>query len=122
GMRERRSDYDVTNAVQVSDPAAVCGAVAQLYCALYPHASFHPIETAFRELERAFRGHNAAFHAVETAYHDLQHTLDVTLAMMRLIDGYERAPDTRGRKLGEERAAVGVITALFHDAGYLRKT
>lgn len=121
-MRERRSDYDVTNAVQVSNPAAVCGAVAQLYTALYPSTDFQPIEKAFRELERAFRGYATGFHGVETTYHDLQHTLDVTLAMMRLIDGYERAGETRGMKLGAERAAVGVITALFHDAGYLRRT
>lgn len=120
-MRERRSDYDVTNSVQVSDPAAVCAAVAEMYSALYPRTKFQPIETAFREFELAFRGHADGFHGVETTYHDLQHTLDVTLAMMRLINGYERADDTQGRKLGPERAAVGVITALFHDAGYLRK-
>ncbi|HEX7030347.1 MAG TPA: hypothetical protein VF254_07105 [Gammaproteobacteria bacterium] len=121
-MRERRSDYDVTNAVQVSDPAAVCGAVAELFSALYPRADFQPVEKAFREFELAFRGHADGFHGVETTYHDLQHTLDVTLALMRLIDGYERAADTEGRRLGPERAAVGVITALFHDAGYLRRT
>lgn len=121
-MRERRSDYDVTNAVQVSSPAAVCGAVAELFSALYPRADFRPVEKAFHEFERAFRGHADGFHGVETTYHDLQHTLDVTLAMMRLIDGYERADDTRGRKLGPERASVGVIAALFHDAGYLRRT
>jgi len=121
-MRERRSDYDVTNAIQVSDPAAVCGAVAELFSGLYPRADFQPVERAFREFELAFRGHADGFHGVETTYHDLQHTLDVTLAMMRLIDGYERAPDTRASRLGAERAAVGLVTALFHDAGYLRRT
>ncbi|HEX6927750.1 MAG TPA: hypothetical protein VF267_00770 [Gammaproteobacteria bacterium] len=121
-MQDRRSDYDVTNTVQVSDPAAVCMAVAELFTALYPTADFHPVLRAFREFELAFRGHADGFHGIETTYHDLQHTLDVTLAMMRLVDGHERAADTRGRRLGAERAAVGVITALFHDAGYLRKT
>lgn len=121
-MRERRSDYDVTNTIQVSDPAAVCGAVAGLFAGLYPDADFQPIERTFRKFELAFRGYSDDFHGVETTYHDLQHTLDVTLAMMRLIDGYERARDTHSRKLGAERASVGVITALFHDAGYLRRT
>jgi hypothetical protein len=121
-MRERRSDYDVTNAVQVSDPAAVRAAVAELFTSLYPRSDFRPLEAAFREFERAFRGQSGDFHGVETTYHDLQHTLDVTLATMRLIDGYERAADTRDSRLGPERAAVGVITALFHDAGYLRRT
>lgn len=121
-MRERRNDYDVTNTVQVSDPAAVCGAVGELFSALYPRTEFQPIETAFREVERAFRGRATGFHGIETTYHDLQHTLDVTLAMMRLIDGYERAADTSKQRLGAERATVGLITALFHDAGYLRRT
>lgn len=121
-MRERRSDYDVTNSVQVSDPAAVCAAVAELYSALYPRADFQPIEKAFGELERAFRGYSEEFHGIETTYHDLQHTLDVTLAMMRLIDGYERAEGNGQKRLGAERTAVGIVTALFHDAGYLRRT
>lgn len=121
-MRDRRSDHDVTNTVQVSSPSAVCAAVSAIYSSLYPGASAQPLVQAFRELESAFCGRAEGFHGVETTYHDLQHTLDVTLAMMRLIDGYERAEDTRARRLGAERAAVGVITALFHDAGYLRKT
>lgn len=121
-MRERRSDYDVTNAVQVSDPAAVRAAVAELFTSLYPRTDFRPLENAFRLFERAFRGQSHDFHGVETTYHDMQHTLDVTLAMMRLIDGYERADDARDQRLGPERAAVGLITALFHDAGYLRRT
>lgn len=121
-MRDRRSDFDVTNTVQVSSPDAVRRAVANIWVGLYPDASFRPIERAFAEFAQAFRGEADGFHGVETTYHDLQHTLDVTLAMSRLIDGYERADETHGSRLGAERAAVGLITALFHDAGYLRRT
>lgn len=119
-MRERRSDYDVTNTVQVSSPAAVQDAVRGIWASLYPAASFEPLQQAFQEFAQAFRGDSSDFHAIETTYHDLQHTLDVTLALARLIDGYERSDETRDERLGSERAAVGIITALFHDAGYLR--
>ena len=58
---------------------------------------------------------------VDTVYHDRQHTLDVTLAMARLLAGYERQVEAE-RALGSERAAAGVILALFHDVGYLRRS
>ena len=51
----------------------------------------------------------------------MQHTLDDTLAMARLLAGYERshAPDQR---LGADRGLLGIVVALFHDAGYIRQT
>jgi hypothetical protein len=44
----------------------------------------------------------------------------MTLAMARLIDGHERvcAPSER---LGPRRAALGVLVAMLHDTGYLRR-
>src|SRR5439155_756100 len=54
-------------------------------------------------------------------YHDRQHTLDITLALARLLVGYERQQNESGR-LGGARAVVGLITGLFHDVGYLRRT
>lgn len=117
----RRSDYDVTNLIRVSDPAAVGAAVVGLYGELYPRQSPKVIETAFSDFTRLYRGEDPRFHGCETAYHDTQHSLDVTLALIRHIDGYERA-SRPSERLGARRAAVGVITALYHDVGYLRST
>ena len=39
--------------------------------------------------------------------------------MARLVAGYERTAEP-GDRLGPERAVMGLVTALFHDAGYLR--
>jgi hypothetical protein len=49
----------------------------------------------------------------------MQHTLDMTLALARLIAGYERSVEASER-LGPERARMAIITALFHDSGYIR--
>jgi len=49
----------------------------------------------------------------------MQHTLDMTLALARLIAGYERSVEASER-LGAERARMVIITALFHDSGYIR--
>ena len=62
------------------------------------------------------------YFGVDTVYHDRQHTLDITLALARLIVGYERQQACAQTRLGGERAIVGVITGLFHDVGYLRRT
>lgn len=117
--QERRSDYDVTNCVKVSSPTAVRQAVAEIFAELYPDSAFDPVWLAFLDFERYFSGRDPSYHGVDTAYHDIQHTLDMTLALARLIVGYERSAEPDDR-LGPERATLGLITALYHDAGYLR--
>ena len=116
----RRSDFDVTNSVQVSSPRAVLAAVEALYRPTWPGLSLEPLRRAFAHFERLFAGKVDGFHGVDTVYHDRQHTLDITLALARLLVGYERQQDEPAR-LGGTRATIGLITGLFHDVGYLRR-
>ena len=116
----RRSDYDVTNTVRVSSAADVRDAILALYVSTWPGADFTPVARASRDCEQAFAGHMPGYFGVDTIYHDQQHTLDVTLAMARLLAGYERTHAGTPQALGAERAAVGLLLALFHDIGYLR--
>jgi hypothetical protein len=130
----RRSDFDVTNSVQVSSPEAVLRAIEALYRPTWPDAPMEPLRRSFEHFERLFAGEVPGFHGVDTVYHDRQHTLDITLALARLLVGYERQasagdgsrdPNARDggsqRLLGGERAVAGLITGLFHDVGYLRR-
>lgn len=116
----RRSDFDVTNTVQVSSPSAVRHAVTQLLQDTWPSIQLSTLASAFETFELMFSGRMPGYEGVDTLYHDTQHTLDITLAMTRLLAGFERqaAP---ADLLGAERALVGIITALFHDVGYLRE-
>ncbi len=116
----RRNDYDVTNSVQVSSSVAVSKAVRELFAAGWPGASFDKVAVAFEEFERLFSGRMPGYHGVDTVYHDRQHSLDMTLAMARLLTGYEGSTDASLR-FGAERAAMGLVTSLFHDAGYIRE-
>ncbi|MDR2215004.1 MAG: hypothetical protein LBE59_04090 [Nevskiaceae bacterium] len=116
----RRSDYDVTNTIRVSSAREVRDAVQALFANTWPDAPFNPIAQAFDTFEAAFTGRLPGYFGVDTVYHDQQHTLDVTLAMARLMAGYERVHAGTDRALGAERATVGVCLALFHDIGYLR--
>jgi len=116
----RRSDYDVTNTVQVSSPRAVCAAIESLFTGVWPELPVTPLRLAFDHFERLFKGEIPGFFGVDTVYHDQQHSLDITLALARLIVGFERqAPAPQ--KLGPDRAVAGLLTGLFHDVGYLRR-
>jgi len=116
----RRNDFDVTNTVQVSSAAAVKAAVQELFIQTWPDADLEPVTRSFEHFERLFAGEVPGFFGVDTVYHDRQHTLDITLAVARLIVGYERQ-QLPALRLGCERAIVGLIVGLFHDMGYLRR-
>ncbi len=92
-------------------------------CTIF-HSAFGPfnkaaLSRAFEDCERLFEGNYPGFQACDTLYHDKQHSLDMTLALVRLIDGHERSV-AKDERLGAERAVIAVITALYHDAGYIR--
>jgi hypothetical protein len=117
----RRSDYDITNTVRVSSPADVLRAVEQLLVSVWPKVQLGAVAQAFEDFDALFGGRMPGFAGVDTIYHDQQHTLDVTLALARLLAGYERQVESLWQ-LGEERAVVGIVLALFHDVGYLRRS
>lgn len=117
--QDRRNDFDVTNTVQVSDPVAVRNAVHDLFAETFPGASFDKLWLAFYDFERLFTGRYPGYRGCDTTYHDMQHTLDMTLALARLVAGYERSVEAHDR-LGAARAQMAIVTSLFHDAGYIR--
>jgi hypothetical protein len=117
--QDRRNDYDVTNTVQVSNPAMVRNAVYELFSETFPGASYDKLWLAFYDFERLFTGRYPGYKGCDTTYHDVQHTLDMTLAVARLVAGYERSVEP-GERLGARRAQMAIITSLFHDAGYIR--
>src|ERR1039457_5663864 len=116
----RRNDYDVTNTVEVSSTAAVAAAVRELFIATWPGESFERVAQTFEAFDKLFSGRMPGYHGVDTVYHDRQHSLDMTLAMARLLVGYEGSADAPVR-FGAERAVMALVTSLFHDAGYVRE-
>jgi hypothetical protein len=118
-MSRYGNNLDVSNSIDVTNPVAVNDEVARIYVELYPGSSAGAIDRAFGDLAALYRGASPEYHPCDTPYHDIQHVLDVTLAMARLIDGYER-----GRAglepLDASMFRLGVIAALFHDCGYVR--
>ena len=119
-MSRRRNHYDVTNRVEIARPAAVGAAVGELLAALYPGVDLSPVERAFAVFTDLYAGHLRGYRGCDTWYHDAQHSLDCALAFARLLGGHE-ASAAPADQLGARRAVLGVLAALFHDAGYIRR-
>ena len=119
-MEGRRANHDVADSVDVSDALAVREEIKRIVRGLYPAAPLHLLDRAFVDFERMFLGEDPAFCGCDTPYHDIQHSLDVALCAARLFDGYERTR-RNGSTLGPNRIMVGILVALFHDCGYVRR-
>ena len=117
----RRNDHDVTDRIRTTDPAAVAAEVHRIYQHLFDRGPAGPLARAFDDTAALYQGRHPDYFACDTGYHDLQHVLDVTLAMARLLDGYERGRRRGDEPLRPEAFVLGVLSALFHDFGYLRR-
>ena len=119
-MQGRLTQNDVSNRINVEDADLVGSAVVRLFASRYPGADFGRLARAFEQVKALFAGSYPGYVACDTLYHDLRHTLDAALATARLIDGHERTQPVAAR-LGPRRAMLGVIIALLHDSGYLKR-
>jgi hypothetical protein len=118
-MGPRRNSYDVSNTIDTTDHASVNREVRRIFLELFPRADLHSIDDCFLDVAQFYRGEHPAFRACDTGYHDLQHIMEVALAMARLMDGYERSR-RNAESIGPRLFSFGVMLALLHDVGYLR--
>ena len=119
-MNFRSNEYDVSMKVNTTDPQSVYDEINRIYLDLYPDAPTQKLDQAFGDLTQLYRGKYPGYHSCDTPYHDTQHVLAVTLAMAQLINGYERGC-IGSQPFGDSLFRLGVITALYHDCGYVRE-
>jgi len=118
-MRDRRSDYDITDDVKLTCAESVHGAVHTIFRSAFNQFNEAALKQAFDDCERLFEGDYSTYLPCDTLYHDKQHSMDMTLALARLINGHERCV-SKDERIGAERAVISIITALYHDSGYMR--
>lgn len=118
-MRDRRSNYDITDDVPLTNADSVRSAVSAIFRDAFSQFNENVLKQAFDDCERLFEGDYPTYLPCDTLYHDKQHSLDMTLALARLINGHERSV-AKDERIGAERAVVSIITALYHDSGYIR--
>jgi hypothetical protein len=105
--------------VDTKDPAAVQAAVQASYLAMFPLGDRAVVSRSFEWVVQCFTGHYGDYQAVDTRYHDLEHTLQGTLCMVRLLEGRHRAqakPAFRQRLV-----ELSLLAILLHDTGYLKE-
>ena len=104
--------------IDMTDHQAVLAEVVQTLSAKWPSFDLAYLERVFSDMERLFHGRYPGYQACNTRYHDFRHTLDVFLAMARLLHGAAVA----GLRFTDKQVALGVISALMHDTGYIQTT
>ena len=119
-MDSYRNRFDISNQIDTTDPVAVNAEINKIFLELYWPDTTTRIDYAFRDVALLYSGSFPGYHCCDTAYHDIQHVLDVTLAMARLMQGYERARIVAA-SLQARLFILGIVTALFHDSGYVRR-
>ncbi len=119
-MHSRLSQNDVTNRVNVEESDQVRDAIVAMFATRYPGTDLTPLARAFDDVKALFEGNYPGYLPCDTLYHDSRHTLDMTLAMARLMEGHDRS-QLEADQLGGRRAVLGVVIALLHDSGYLRR-
>ncbi len=93
--------------------------VQAIFLSLFPEAERAFVPRAFEWIEECFGGHYDSYQAIDARYHDLEHTLQGTLSLARLLYGRQRAGASP--KLSRKWFELGLLAILFHDTGYLKK-
>jgi hypothetical protein len=107
------------SSVDTKDPSAVEREVQAAYQGMFTSASPFFVSTAFEWVKECFAGRYRDFQASDARYHDLEHTLQGTLCMVRVLQGRQM---TGARPAISQRPfELGLLAILFHDTGYLKK-
>jgi hypothetical protein len=83
---------------------------------MFPDFDFKRVSRVFQDVVRLFKGQYPGYQKCNTQYHDLEHTTDTLLATIRLVHGAM----INGVRISEKNVGLGLISALFHDTGYIQ--
>ena len=93
--------------------------VQAAYVDMFPQGNISYIPTVFKWALDCFAGRYKDYQPIDARYHDLEHTLQGTLCMARLLQG--RHHTTTEPRLTQRMFELGMLAILLHDTGYLKK-
>jgi hypothetical protein len=105
----------ISTLVHMEHPQDVLDEAKKIACMMVPQFDVERLNGIFIDVLSLFNGGYPGYQGCDTQYHDLKHTTDTFLAMARIIHG----ATVMGRSFSEWHIALGLISALFHDTGYL---
>ena len=105
--------------IDTRNPRAVQAQTDAVYREMFLSADAAFVERAFGWAIQCFTGNHADYRAIDARYHDLEHTLQGTLCLVRLLLGRQRAHGQPA--LSQSMFETCLVAMLFHDTGYLKK-
>jgi len=105
--------------IVTSDSVAVELEAKAAFLEIFPNSDPSFVSRAFAWVIDAFLGNYADYQAIDAKYHDLEHTMQGTLCMVRLLLGRHRA--AAHPPLTQRLLKLGLLAILLHDTGYLKK-
>src|SRR5579859_3452523 len=105
--------------VVTKDPAAVEVEVQAAYLAMFPDGNRVFVPQTFGWAIDCFTGKYPGYQPIDARYHDLEHTMQGTLCLARLLHARHQAA---AQPTAPKRMVELALTAiLLHDTGYLKK-
>lgn len=89
----------------------------KIICLWYEPKAFSTVKFHFKQIIAIFNGKFKGYKKCNTYYHDLNHTKDIFLACIRLIDGY----NLKNEKMPQNLVVNLLLAALYHDVGYIQE-
>lgn len=105
--------------VDTKDTVAVKGVVEGVFTTIFPDADKSFVAEFFGWALDCFKGRYKDYQEIDARYHDLEHTMQGTLCMVKLLQGRHQAEEKP--RLTQELFKLGLLAILFHDTGYLKK-
>jgi len=106
-------------AVDTKDTGAVGAEVRSLYLEIFPGGDPALVSRIFECVTKCFRGDCDEYQAIDTQYHDLEHTMQGTLCLVRLLASRQRASVVP--PLDQRHFELGLLAILLHDTGYAKR-
>ncbi|HEX3719507.1 MAG TPA: hypothetical protein VH595_16255 [Verrucomicrobiae bacterium] len=111
--------FRMHDSVNTRDPSSVEAAVQEAYVEMFPQGNRDFIPTFFRWTVSWFSGKYRDYLPIDVHYHDLEHTLQGTLCMARLLRS--RAAHGLQPRIPQRAFELGILAMLTHDTGYLKR-
>lgn len=104
--------------IDTREPLAVQAEVQKAYDSMFPKGNHGFIPAVFGWVTSCFQGKYRDYQPIDARYHDLEHTLQGTLCMARLLHG--RFKGKAQPAIDQRMFELGIIAILLHDTGYLK--
>ncbi|MBI5244964.1 MAG: hypothetical protein HY922_14955 [Elusimicrobia bacterium] len=115
-MKKPARKPEMSDLINMSDPEAILAETLHIVRLMSRKLDFRPIHAAFEDMINLFAGRYPGYRACNTEYHDIGHTTDTVMATLRLMHG----AFAQGVRFTDREIDLGVISAIFHDSGYIQ--